>query len=141
MSRFHPPISKLIFQKIVEIKREVYNSYRSTYFWIFFRTFQGAFIWCFVRQRPAASVLISDLYTVICGDFGLPRWLRKTSLNCNISKAILSFLLFFSDSALHHSDVSIGPNFEFMKVFRFEEDRRMCKKPCMPFHFYDVFYL
>ena len=50
----------------------------------------------------------------------------KSSLNCNISKAILFFLLFFSDSAPHHSDVSLGTNFEFMKVFWFEEERRMC---------------
>ena len=39
-----------------------------------------------------------------------------------------SFLFFFSDSAQHHSDVSLGTNFEFMKVWRiFEEDRRMCE--------------
>ena len=36
------------------------------------------------------------------------------------------FSLIFSDSSLHHSDVFLGTNFEFMKVFRFEKERRMC---------------
>ena len=72
------------------------------------------------------NIVMQLQHTVIRGDFGLPGWLRKSSLNCNISKAILFFLLFFSSSAPHHSDVSLGTSFEFMKVFWFEEERRMC---------------
>ena len=49
--------------------------------------------------------------------------------------AILSFLLFSSDSAPHHSDVSLGTRvFEFMKVFRFEEERRMYNISRAPHH-------
>ena len=64
--------------------------------------------------------------TVIWGDFGLLGWLRKFSLNWNISMTIASFFQFFSDSAPHHSDVSLGINIKFMKVSRFEEEQRMC---------------
>ena len=63
--------------------------------------------------------------TVIRGDFRLLGWLQKSSLNCNISMAILSFSLFFSDSPLYHSDVSLATIFELIKVFRFEEERRV----------------
>ena len=42
-------------------------------------------------------------------------------INFPIMKACWSFLLFFLDSALHHCNVSLGTNFEFMKVFQFKD--------------------
>ena len=51
----------------------------------------------------------------------------------NKSMAIVFFFLIFSDSTPSHSDVSVGTlsrsrsfHFKIMKVFRFEEERRMC---------------
>ena len=44
--------------------------------------------------------------TVIRGDFGLPGLLQKSSLNCNISKVILSFLLLLCTSSLSSGSVS-----------------------------------
>ena len=93
------------------------------YIWaseIFTLTLQSAllFSWAFFKKRPskggskgrenydirrqnrARILTFSDNRNIginmkYRNDFGLPGWLRKSSLNCNISNAILSFLFIF----------------------------------------------